>query len=89
MRNILDTGSRKNQNLFDVQKFLSETSFKRHCRKNFFRYGQATDDEVMVHMCSACWVTKAKNTTLRICNSYFSSKANIVMRKRLNIAFKY
>jgi len=36
MRNILDTGSRKNQNLFDVQKFLSETSFKRPCRVKFF-----------------------------------------------------
>jgi len=57
--------------------------------EKIFRYEQATDDEVMVNMRSACSVTKAKNTTLRICNSYFSSKANIVKRKRLNIALKY
>jgi hypothetical protein len=53
------------------------------------KYGtarQATDDNIILRMRFACWITKATDT-LRICNTSCFPTATMVTRKRLNITF--
>jgi len=49
--------------------------------------GQTTDDSIIGRMRFACWITKATDITLEICNTYCFSISNMVSWMHLHVTF--
>jgi hypothetical protein len=88
MRNVSHKSCRETQNTH-----LCSTIFVwKSCLlcDNVEKHGQTKDDNIIRHMCFACWITKVTHThththTLRIYNTYCFSTATMVTRTHLNV----
>ena len=63
MRNVPDEGCREDRN----RHFVCSNVFRKSCRlwdnvEKYCRAGQATDDNIIWRLRTACWITKAINT---------------------------
>ena len=64
MRNVSDRSCTENQNTLCV---LNNFFNRKSCHlwgnvEKYCRAGQATDDNIICRMCTACWIPKSKNT---------------------------
>jgi len=87
MRNVSDKSRRENQNArFVFNNFILKiVPFMRYVEK-YGGVGQATDGNIIWRVNIVCWIPKSINTyTLRICNTYCSSTATIIVRTRLTV----